>query len=87
MLHWTKSNKNENSKRKGKVPKNIVFDNKTYLKQMLYWQSQKQILEEISGVNNKLASVNVIIASRVYQSSLEEFLETTIASLTGLYYL
>ena len=37
-------------------------------------------------VNHKLASTNVIIASRVYQFLLNQILETTIAPLIELYY-
>ena len=38
-------------------------------------------------VHHKLASANVIIASRVYQFLLNQILETTIAPLIYLYYL
>ena len=38
-------------------------------------------------VHHKLASANVIIASRVYQFLLNQILDTTIAPLIYLYYL
>ena len=77
------------SKRKG--AKNIVLT-KTYLKPKAVLARPENSPQETNPdrnqrVNHKLASANVIIASRVYQFLLNQILETTIAPLIQLYYL
>ena len=90
MLHLTKSNKKKlQSKRKG--AKNIVLT-KTYLKPKAVLARPENSPQETNPdrnqwVNHKLASANVIIASRVYQFLLNKIPETTIAPLIELYYL
>ena len=86
MLHLTKSNK-KNSNQRGKVPKT-----KTYLKPKAVLARPENSPQETNPdrnqwVNHKLASANVIIASRVYQFLLNKITETTIAPLIELYYL
>ena len=65
---------------------------KTYLKPKAVMARPENSPQETNpdrnqGVNHKLASANVIIASRVYQFLLNQILETTIAPLIYLYYL
>ena len=58
---------------------------------MLHWpkvtKKRKLQSKRNQWVHHKLASANVIIASRVYQFLLNQILETTIAPLIYLYYL
>ena len=88
----TKSNKKKRklqSKRKG--AENIVLT-KTYLKPKAVLARPENSPQETNPdrnqwVHHKLASANVIIASRVYQFLLNQIIETTIAPLIYLYYL
>ena len=71
--------------------KNIVLT-KTYLKPKAVLARPENSPQETNPdrnqwVHHKLASANVIIASRVYQFLLNQILETTIAPLIYLYYL
>ena len=74
-----------------KGAKNIVLT-KTYLKPKAGLARPENSPQETNPdtnqwVNHKLASANVIIASRVNQFLLNKILETTIAPLIELYYL
>ena len=90
----TKSNKKKKKKKlhlKRKGAKNIVLTN-TYLKPKAVLARPENSPQETNPdrnqwVQHKLASANVIIASRVYQFLLNQILETTIAPLIYLYYL
>ena len=87
----------KSNKKKKKTPikeegaKNIVLT-KTYLKPKAVLARPENSPQETNPdrnqwVHHKLASANVIIASRVYQFLLNQILETTIAPLIYLYYL
>ena len=87
----TKSNKKRKLQSKRKGAKNIVLT-KTYLKPKAVLARPENSPQETNPdrnqwVHHKLASANLIIASRVYQFLLNQILETTIAPLIYLYYL
>ena len=87
----TKSNKKRKLQSKKKGSKNIVLT-KTYLKPKAVLARPENSPQETNPdrnqwVHHKLASANVIIASRVYQFLLNQILETTIAPLIYLYHL
>ena len=87
----TKSNKKKKTPIKEEGAKNIVLT-KTYLKPKAVLARPENSPQETNPdrnqwVHHKLASANVIIASRVYQFLLNQILETTIAPLIYLYYL
>ena len=87
----TESNKKRKLHSKRKGAKNIVLT-KTYLKPKAVLARPENSPQETNPdrnqwVHHKLASANVIIASRVYQFLLNQILETTIAPLIYLYYL
>ena len=86
----TKSNKKRKLHSKRKGAKNIVLT-KTYLKPKAVLARPENSPQETNPdrnqwVHHKLASANVIIASRVYQILLNQILETTIAPLIYLYF-
>ena len=91
MLHWPKVTKKRKLQSKRKGAKNIVLT-KTYVKPKAVLARPENSPHETNPdrnqwVHHKLASANVIIASRVYQFLLNQILETTIAPLIYLYYL
>ena len=87
----TKSNKKRKLQSKRKGAKNIILT-KTYLKPKAVLARPENSPQETNPdrnqwVHHKLASANVIIASRVYQFLLNQIIETAIAPLIYLHYL